>query len=238
MRKVLLVTVLLSCLSLRAISLLEVRYLQSVIKKRESATTKKEYFSTIEYPIREQNRKRMSYSYKSEGPVSWKELAIICVLCRGFNDEIYTGEMVVHKDVAEELCEIFCDIFESGFKIEKMHIMDRYKADDNEAMLDNNSSALCVRKTTDGTKWSNHSYGKAVDINPARNPYVSTKNGKPIKSTVLPPTAAEYLDRKLVQGRDGVITPEVIEVFKKRGWDYGGDWTESRTDYHHFEKHA
>lgn len=183
------------------------------------------------------------YSYKSGGPVEWDELALIRVLCRGFDGKSYTGEMVVHIDVAEELCEIFGEIYDSGFKIEKMHIMDRYKADDNEAMLDNNSSALCVRKTTDGTKWSNHSYGKAVDINPARNPYVSTKNGKPIKSKVLPPTAGEYLDRDAVKGRDGVLTPEVIDAFKKRGWVYGGDWPNSdspreRTDYHHFEKNS
>ncbi len=228
MRKVFLMGVLLSCLSM-----------QSASKEENFSAAGREYFSMIEYPIREQNRKRMSYSYKSEGPVSWKELAIIRVLCRGFNGEIYTGEMVVHKDVAEELCEIFGEIYESGFKIEKMHIMDRYKADDDEAMLDNNSSALCVRKKTHGDEWSNHSAGKAIDINPACNPYVNTDEaGKIIKSTVLPPTAAEYLDRELVQGRDGVITPEVIEVFKKRGWDYGGDWTERRTDYHHFEKNS
>ena len=230
MRKVFLMGVLLSCLSV-----------QSAIEEENFSVAGKEYFSTMEYPIRESNRLRMLYSYMDGGPVGWDELAIIRVLCRGFNDEIYTGEMVAHKDVAEELCEIFGEIYESGFKIEKMHLMDKYKADDDEAMLANNSSALCVRKKTHGDEWSNHSYGKAVDINPARNPYVTTKNGKPIKSKVLPSTAEEYLDRDAVRGRDGVITPEVIEVFKKYGWVYGGDWPNSdspreRTDYHHFEK--
>ncbi len=45
MRKVFLIGVLLSCLSLQSVE--------------------KEYFSTIEYPIREVNRERMSYSDKS-----------------------------------------------------------------------------------------------------------------------------------------------------------------------------
>ncbi len=152
--------------------------------------------------------------------------------------------MVVHIDVSEELCDIFGELYYIGFKIEKMNLMDEYEADDDKAMLDNNSSALCVRKTTDGTKLSNHSRGKAVDLNTKKNPYVKTENGgKAIKSTVLPPTAAEYLDRDAVKGRDGVITPEVIAAFKKRGWDYGGDWPNSdspreRTDYHHFEKNS
>jgi len=232
MRKVLLITALLSCL-----------IIHTAIEKESVSATKEEYFSTIEYPIREQNKQRMSRSYKDEGPVKWNQLAVIRVLCLGFDGKTYTGEMVVHIDVAEEVCDIFGELFALGFKIEKMNIMDKYKANDDEAMLANNSSALCVRRTTDKTKWSNHSKGKAIDINPACNPYVRTKAGNPIASTVLPSTAVEYLDRDAVKDKDGVITLEVVEVFEKRGWVYGGDWPNSdspreRTDYHHFEKNS
>lgn len=62
---------------------------------------------------------------------------------------------------------------------------------------------------------SQHSYGCAIDINASYNPNVVS--GDP-RNPLSPYT----------------ITPAVVEIFKKYGWDWGGNWT-SNKDYMHFE---
>lgn len=62
---------------------------------------------------------------------------------------------------------------------------------------------------------SQHSFGCAIDINASYNPNVVS--GDP-RNPLSPYT----------------ITPAVAEIFKKYGWDWGGNWT-SNKDYMHFE---
>ena len=96
-------------------------------------------------------------------------------------------------------------------------------------MADDNTSAFNCRFVPDkpGT-FSKHSFGRAVDINPRRNPLVSG-------NTVSPPGAAQFLaPRSKASGilRDGA--PAIAE-FVRRGWTWGGNW-KSLKDYQHFEK--
>jgi hypothetical protein len=62
--------------------------------------------------------------------------------------------------------------------------VEKYDADDDRSMEANNTSAFNCRPITGGTAWSNHSYGRAIDVNPVQNPYIS-RGG-----TVLPPNGA------------------------------------------------
>jgi len=83
------------------------------------------------------------------------------------------GELIVHRDRADEVLEIFRELLVARFPIQQIRFIDDFGGDDNASMSDNNSSALCVRPVT-GTsnRWSQHSYGTAIDINPLVNPYV------------------------------------------------------------------
>jgi hypothetical protein len=98
-------------------------------------------------------------------------------------------------------------------------------------MAANNTSAFNCRDIT-GTvgRFSNHSWGRAVDINPLTNPYVKG-------DSVLPPTGRAYLDR--TQSHPGSILRGslIVKEFESRGWTWGGTWTD-RKDYQHFEKPA
>lgn len=168
-------------------------------------------------------------SWNEECPVPLRDLAYIQVTHWNFKSEVTTGEIIYHKNLAREITEIFLELFEANYPIEKMVLIDDYDADDELSMVDNNSSAFCSRAITGkpGT-FSKHSYGGTIDINPLINPYVKGE-------IVLPKGAEKYLDRSL--DVPGLIKEgdSCFQAFMSRGYSWGGHWI-SLKDYQHFEK--
>jgi hypothetical protein len=77
-----------------------------------------------------------------------------------------------------------------------------------------------------GSSWSEHAFGRAIDINPLVNPYVRG-------TTVLPAGGRRFTDRDVHHAaliREGDI---VTEAFDAIGWGWGGRWR-SALDYQHF----
>lgn len=174
-------------------------------------------------------QKRMYYSWKENNPIPLEDLRYITVLHWGFDDVVHRGELVVHKNVALEVIEIFEELYNEKFPIEKMILIDEYFANDEASMEDNNSSAFCSRPITGTTnRFSLHSYGIAIDINPKINPYVKGE-------VVLPESGRAYLNRD--QSVQGIINMDscCYKIFKSKGWVWGGNW-KSPKDYQHFEK--
>lgn len=173
-------------------------------------------------------QERMCYSWKENNPVPLEDLRYVTVSHWDFDGTIRSGELVVHKDIVLEVIDVFEELFNAKFPIEKMVLIDDYIGNDEASMEDNNSSAFCSRTVTGTTnRFSKHSYGIAIDINPKLNPYVKG-------DVVLPKIGKQYLDRtKIVPG---MIVEEGVccQAFKKRGWIWGGDW-KSFQDYQHFE---
>ncbi len=183
-------------------------------------------------PITDQIFEQMSYSWKDNNPVPIEDLRCISISYWGFDDEVHQGSLIIHEKVAEEVVEIFKEIFEAEFPIEKIMFVDVYKGIDESSAQDNNSYSFCSRPITGQVGvFSKHSYGLAIDINPLYNPY---SRGE----LLVPKTGAEYLDRK--NNVKGMIHTDTIcyQAFIKRGWKWGGDWQQSRgyVDLHHFEK--
>lgn len=141
-----------------------------------------------------------------------------------YNGKEQNGVLVVNKKVAKEVAEIFKEIKKSGFQIEKMIPISEYGWDDDKSMEDNNTSGYNYRFVANSTKLSNHSYGMAVDINPRYNPMI-------IKDKIYP------LNGSYLKENKGTITAEseVVKIFKKRGWRWGGEY-KSLKDYQHFDK--
>ncbi|MDD4202696.1 MAG: M15 family metallopeptidase [Candidatus Omnitrophica bacterium] len=190
-------------------------------------SAKKELITKHDVPS-EIKEKIIGNSWKEKGPVDIRDLAYLKVKYLGFDQKKHMGDIIVNKDIAKEIEEIFNELYQNSFPIEKIRLIDEYNADDNLSMEDNNSSALCVRNIAGKDEWSMHSYGLAIDINPVQNPFIS-------ETTVSPEKGKEYLDRKNV--RQGMIVKgdPCYNTFIKRGWVWGGDW-ETPKDYMHFEK--
>ena len=167
-------------------------------------------------------------------PVPLSNLRYLTMTYRGFDGRDHRGEMIVHASVAQEITQIFGELYRSDYPIRKMRLVSDYRASDFASIEADNTSAFNCRAVTGGTKWSNHSYGKAIDINPLENPYIS-RSGK-----IAHKRSLQYRTRKHKSSSPGdkaVIAKgdKIIRLFKSRGWRWGGDW-HSIKDYQHFDK--
>ena len=125
-----------------------------------------------------------------------------------------------------ELRRVFRALFETRFPIERMELVDVYGADDDRSMAANNTSAFNCRTVEGSSSWSEHAFGRAIDINPIQNPAVDG-------SEVSPPGGSRFLDRS--RRAKGLIwaNDQVVRAFAAIGWGWGGYWT-SFKDYQHF----
>jgi len=96
----------------------------------------------------------------------------------------------------------------------------------------NNTSAFNCRSIAGQPGvYSEHSFGRAIDINPVQNPYIT-------RSAIHPPAAARFAtigrsdDDRVPLGaiREGDI---VVRAFARVGWDWGGRWPGPK-DFPHF----
>ena len=160
------------------------------------------------------------------GPADLRQLQLPY---RDFEGRSRTGILIVHKDFSKEVTDIFGQLFDHGFPIARMEPVDDFGGSDDRSMEANNTSAFNCRDVTGQPgKFSNHSWGRAIDINPLTNPYV--KGDK-----VLPPQGREFLDR--TRDYPGAVLADsfIVRLFAEHGWNWGGSWTD-RKDYQHFEK--
>ena len=170
-------------------------------------------------------------SYKTDCKVPKEDLVYIKLLHYGFDDKVHVGEMIVNKKIADDVLEIFKELYDVKYPIDKMLLVDEYNADDNASMADNNSSSFNYRVVDGTTKLSKHSQGLAIDINPLYNPYVRTRNGK---LEVLPEEGKNYTDRSQDCPYFIMKNDVCYNAFIKKGFSWGGEWNSSK-DYQHFD---
>lgn len=174
-------------------------------------------------------RNMQKYTWRPGCPVPLIDLKYLNLSYYGFDKKTHKGDLIVHKDLADEVIAIFKDLYEQKFSIEKMQLMNDFKGDDDLAMLANNTSAFNCRSITGKPGvFSLHSYGRAIDINTKINPYVKGK-------IVLPKNGKPYVDRSIPAIGKIIFGDATYQAFLKRGWTWGGDWISDK-DYQHFEK--
>lgn len=165
-------------------------------------------------------------TWRAECPIALEELRHVIITFVGFDERTHTGELIVHLDVAEDVVEVFRLLHSRRFPLEEVRIIGADELTLPPTGDGNVTSAFVCRPTVGGSRWSEHAYGRAIDINPFHNPYVKG-------DLVLPELAGAYVDRSDV--RPGMVLPEgvVTEAFAAIGWAWGGDWTTS-VDWMHF----
>jgi hypothetical protein len=168
---------------------------------------------------------RMSASWRPGCPVPLRDLRLLTITHWGFDGQPRHGELVVHATSAERIRRVFAELFAARFPIEQVRLVDEFGGDDDRSMAANNTSAFNCRRAFGSTNWSQHAYGRAIDINPLQNPYV-TGGG------VYPPGGREFVRRD--GSVPGLITARgpVVGAFAGIGWGWGGAW--SNPDYQHF----
>ena len=159
-------------------------------------------------------------------PVSLDDLRLVRLTYWGFDGRAHVGRLVVNRDAVPAIVAALHRLYDARFPIHRMVPVETYRANDERAMRADDTSAFNGRYVEGTTTWSQHAYGRAIDVDPMENPEV--KDGR-----VYPRTAGRFVDRSL--GLPGMITPGdvVVRAFAAVGWPWGGDW-HSLKDYQHF----
>jgi poly-gamma-glutamate synthesis protein (capsule biosynthesis protein) len=173
----------------------------------------------------------MRASHRSGCPVGLQDLRHLRLSYVDFHGRAATGELVMHREVAQDVVRVFERLYAARWPIARMELVEAFDGDDDASMAANNTSAYNCRRVAGSPSWSEHAYGRAIDVNPLLNPHVKT-------GSVAPPSGRRYahLDRSPGAAVPrGVITAGdvVVRAFADVGWGWGGDWTSSK-DYQHF----
>jgi D-alanyl-D-alanine carboxypeptidase len=166
-------------------------------------------------------------------PVRLSQLRVLTVSHWDFAGHVRRGQLVVNEDVAAPLARVFRRLYQLRFPIRHLSLADMYGPSRSRPADGDVSGSFHCRQAvpspcSGGTgtgSWSEHAYGKAVDLNPVENPYVGCSRTRERRSV-------PYLDRSRL--RKGMVTPAVVHAFRSIGWGWGGNWTGSTKDYMHF----
>jgi hypothetical protein len=159
------------------------------------------------------------------------ELSLLHLPYIDFEGTPKVGKLIVSEKLANEVIGIFAALYETGFRINSMRLIDEFGGDDKASMAANNSSAFNCRAKTNGKSLSEHSFGKAIDLNPIQNPYVTS-------SETSPNEGVQFNDQaKRQRPTAGLIRQgdSVLKIFSSAGWTWGGSWSTLK-DYQHFSK--
>lgn len=191
------------------------------------------YITGISYPALPSEAPEGTLNVGEQNDISYADLRYVHIIHYNFDGKLAEGELICHNSIAEDLVEIFYDLYASEYQIEKVTLIENYNGDDTASMADNNTSCFNYR-VVDGTKsLSRHALGLAIDINPLYNPYIryDKKGGQ----TVSPVEGEAYADRTV--SFPYKIDPDDLcyRLFTEHGFTWGGNWNSSK-DYQHFQK--
>jgi len=167
-------------------------------------------------------------SFHENDHFGYDHLAYLTITYMDFYGYSRLGNIIVAMSIADEVLDIFQEIYEGQFPLARVKLIDYYGADDYYSMADNNSVGFNFRVIAGTQTLSRHAWGMAIDINPIQNPFIRD-------DIIWPLAGSEYIDRSDV--RLGMIVPGdvVYNAFVSRGWIWGGHWRVP-IDYHHFER--
>jgi hypothetical protein len=181
---------------------------------------------TIERIDTAQAKRMTGVSWRSRCPVALRDLRLLRLTHWDFDGRARTGRLIVHRDVARELVQVFRELHAARFPIRRMVPVDGYGGSDFRSIEADNTSAFNCRYVEGTTRWSNHAYGTAIDVNPIENPYVS--GGRTSHRASRP-----FLDRSRRRPGMAYEGGALVRAFDRIGWGWGGRWT-SVKDYQHF----
>ena len=166
-------------------------------------------------------------SWRPDCPVALDELRLVRVRYVGMDGRAHTGRIVVHRDVATDVVSVFRRLYAERFPIRRMVPVDAYGGSDFRSIEADNTSAFNCRYVDGTARWSEHAYGRAIDLNPIENPYVTSAG------TTSHPASRRYLRRSPYRPGMAVEGGAVVRAFDAAGWGWGGRWSGAR-DYQHF----
>ena len=183
----------------------------------------------VSMPIPPEVEARMrGVSYPAYATISLEDLRYLRLSYVDFEGNPQVGELVCNKRIADDLVDIFRELYKARYPIRSIRLIDEYGGKDEASMADDNTSCFNYRPKSGGRSLSKHALGLAVDVNPLENPYVRGR-------TVLPAEAVPYVDREQTFPHKIDKNDLSYKLFRQHGFTWGGSWGLLK-DYQHFEK--
>ena len=142
-------------------------------------------------------RRMVGTSWHRGCPVALADLRLVTATYWGFDKRAHTGRIVVHRDVAADVLAVLRRLYAARFPIRRMVPVDAYGGSDFRSIEADNTSAFNCRYVDGTTRWSEHAYGRAIDLNPIENPYVTASG------TTSHPASRRYPPARAVPPRHG-----------------------------------
>ncbi|MGC4939843.1 GNAT family N-acetyltransferase [Kribbella sp. DT2] len=160
-------------------------------------------------------------------PVTRTQLRRVEINHYDFAGKVRRGVLVVHADTAASTARIFTRLFDAKFPIRQMRPVEEYSGDNTRSMAANNTAAYNCRRPTQinaPVKASPHANGRAIDVNPDRNPWID------LRCKCWQPTATYSKKRT----GPGVVTKGSLpwRLFTEEGWIWQNI---DIPDYMHFD---
>lgn len=165
--------------------------------------------------------------------IAYEDLSYVAVKYVGFDLETYDGEIICNNAIAQDLVEIFYELYRNEYQIESIALIEEYEGDDLASCRANNTSCFNYREVVGSTSLSKHALGLAIDINPLYNPYITYNSDG--SENIYPENAADYADRSKSFPYKIDENDLCYKLFTKHGFTWGGHWN-SLKDYQHFQK--
>ena len=166
------------------------------------------------------------------------DMAYLTIPYVNFDDVVKEGHMIVNKNIADDVLNLFQDLYNIKYPIEKMEIIDSYKKSDEsdkdveyQAIDDNNTYSFCYLSEDE------NSTGNIITINPQINPKLI--NGDPGHNNAIKYSnrEEEKMRHWRQEEKDACIEKgsEAYEIFTKYGFVWGGENSEN-PNYMDFKK--
>jgi len=165
----------------------------------------------------------LRWSYREGCPVPPAGLRTVRVSYWDFAAKPQEGRIVVARGQAANVVAVFRKLWAARFPIRKLQPVSAYRGSDDRSMAADNTSGFNCRFVGGTTRWSQHAYGEAIDVNPVENPYVQG-------ARVSPPAGRAFVSRS--RYRKGMALPGgvLVRAFSAIGWRWGASFG----DYQHF----
>jgi poly-gamma-glutamate synthesis protein (capsule biosynthesis protein) len=167
------------------------------------------------------------------------QIVSLKVTYKDFKGYQRNGIIEVNRDRKDDTIAFFKYAYYLNFPIKEVAVSSdpRFNWDDDKLMAADVTSGFNYRTVAGTSTPSQHGIGRAFDVNPRENPYITLdEQGNPV-------VAPEHASWQI--GKPGTLHGDhpLVQLMESRGWIWGGRWTLQDTDgavidYQHFQKRA
>lgn len=165
--------------------------------------------------------------------IGYDDLSFVVVQYVDFDFETRQGEIICNNSIAQDLVEIFYELYRNEYQLESIALIEEFGGDDYASCEANNTSCFNYREVVGSSSLSKHALGLAIDINPLYNPYITYNSDG--TENIYPENAADYVDRSKAFPYKIDENDLCYKLFTEHGFTWGGHWN-SVKDYQHFQK--